>query len=84
MDPVLDIGHNAIQIIPKSEDEIKVGDIISYKSEQIEGNVIHRVINIGEDNEGWYATLKGDNLRSPDPGKVRFSQVRRIVIGIIY
>jgi len=30
MDPVLDKGANAIQIVPKSEDDIKVGDIVSY------------------------------------------------------
>ena len=84
MDPVIDAESHAIQIVPTSEDMVHVGDIISYQSEYAEGIIIHRVIETGRDEEGWYATVRGDNLRSNDPGKVRFSQVRRILVAIIY
>ncbi|MFH1073411.1 MAG: signal peptidase I [Nanoarchaeota archaeon] len=84
MDPVLDMGANAIEIIPKSEDEIAVGDIISYTSSFQEGSIIHRVIEKGTDSQGTYFILKGDNNPSPDPEKVRFSQVRRVLVAIIY
>lgn len=84
MDPVLDKGHNAIQVVPKSMDDIAVGDIISYKSRLVEGTIIHRVLYKGADSEGEYLILKGDNNPSPDPEKVRFSQVQRMVIAIIY
>ncbi len=84
MDPVIDKGANAIQIVPKSPEEIHVGDIVSYKSEYADGIIIHRVIEIGSDKEGWYAIMKGDNNSYTDPGKVRFSQIQRIVIAIIY
>ena len=84
MDPVIDQGANAIQIIPKSPDEIYVGDIVSYESEYADGIIIHRVIEIGYDDDGWYALMKGDNNSRVDPGKVRFSQIQRVVIAIIY
>lgn len=84
MDPIIDQGANAIQIVPSSPEMIHVGDIISYVTELREGVIIHRVIEIGEDDEGWFAITKGDNLRQQDPLKVRFDQIRRILIAIIY
>ena len=84
MDPVLDETANAIQIIPKSTDDIHVGDIISYKSEYADGTIIHRVIKIGSDEEGWYCIVKGDNNQGPDPGKIRFNQIKRVLVAIIY
>ena len=67
MDPVLDNGTNAIEVVPQSFDEIGTGDIISYEMESINGTIIHRVIEIGFDSEGWYAITKGDNLEFQDP-----------------
>ena len=84
MDPIIDTESHALQLIPSSIDEIHIGDIVSYKSSYSDGVIIHRVIKIGEDHEGWYAIMRGDNLNSEDPEKVRFSQVRRVLIGIIY
>jgi len=83
MDPVIDTGANAIEVKPTSEKDIYVGDIISYDDGN--GNVIiHRVIETGTDNSGWYAITKGDNAPEADLGKVRFSQVERVVTVIIY
>ena len=84
MDPVLDETANAIEIIPKSTEDIHVGDIISYNSDYADGTIIHRVIKIGKDNKGWYCIVKGDNNQNPDPGKIRFSQIKRILVAIIY
>ncbi len=84
MDPVLDETANAIQIIPKSADDIHVGDIISYKSDYADGTIIHRIIKISSDEEGWYCIVKGDNNQSPDPGKIRFKQIKRVLVAIIY
>lgn len=84
MDPVIDIGANGIYIVPKSSDGLHVGDIVSYESEFIEGFIVHRIIFIGNDAQGWYSTLKGDNLPEPDPGKIRFKQIKRLLIGIVY
>lgn len=84
MDPVFDYGTNAIEIVPKSHDEIHVGDIVSYRSDYADGVIIHRVIKIDEDQDGWYAILKGDNNDKQDPGKVRFDQIERILVAVIY
>lgn len=84
MIPVLDEGHNSIEITPKDPKEIQVGDIISYNNPYANGIIIHRVIGINYDEEGWYAVVKGDNLNFPDPGKVRFYQVDSIVVALIY
>jgi hypothetical protein len=84
MDPVIDAGSHAIEMIPKSEDEIQVGDIVAYKSDYAEGTIIHRVVFKGKDEKGTYFVLKGDNNPINDPGKIRFEQIKRVVVAIIY
>lgn len=84
MDPVIDAGANAIQVVPESADEIQVGDIISYRSEYAGGIFIHRVVHKGQDERGTYFIAKGDNLPTSDPGKIRFEQIERVVVAIIY
>jgi hypothetical protein len=82
--PVLNKDTNALQTIPKCPDEIKLGDIISYKSDYADGIIIHRVVFAGEDDEGAYFVMKGDNNPASDPGKIRCSQIQRKVVAIIY
>lgn len=84
MDPVIDSDSHVLEIVPLSADEIKVGDIISYKSKYRDGTIIHRVIDKGIDNDGVYFILKGDNNANADPGKIRFSQIQRQVVAILY
>lgn len=84
MDPVLDSTANAIEIVPKTPEEINIGDIVSYESSYAAGTIIHRVVKTGYDNDGWYAIMKGDNISSSDPGKVRFNQIKRVVVAIVY
>ena len=84
MDPVIDLGANAIEMVPATSDEIQVGDIVSYRSSFADGIIIHRIVEIGNDSRGWYARLKGDNNAEIDPGKVRFDQIERVVVAIIY
>ena len=82
MEPVLDKNSNAIEIVPASSSDIKVGDIISYEKDN--EVIIHRVVKIDKDEEGWYAITKGDNSQINDEGKVRFNHVKRILVGVIY
>ena len=81
MKPVLDVGSNGIRIEPQSDEEINVGDIISFK--QSGDLIVHRVIEKGTDREGVYFITKGDN-NSVDDGKVRFSQIKYITVGVIW
>ncbi|MEK6867463.1 MAG: signal peptidase I [Nanoarchaeota archaeon] len=82
MDPLLDVGANGIEIKPQFEDDISVGDVISYKSGN--GVVIHRVIEIGTDEEGTYYIVKGDNNPIADKEKIRFEDIQGILIAVVY
>ena len=84
MDPVIDIRSNAVQIIPENKSQVHVGDIVSYESKFSDGVIIHRVIKIANDSKGWYVLVKGDNLPFKDPGRVRFGQIKKVTVGIIY
>ena len=84
MDHVFDAGSNAIEIVPSHSAEIQEGDIVSYYSPAAGATIVHRVVETGYDDQGWYAFFKGDNINSRDPEKVRFKQIRRIVVAIIY
>ena len=82
MDPVFDAANHAIKLKPKDPSELKVGDIVSYESD--EGIIIHRIIDKGVDEQGVYFIAKGDNNKHPDPWKIRFGQITGVVVGILY
>lgn len=82
MEPILHAGANAIEVVPESMDDIQVGDIVSYRHD--DGWIIHRVVHKGEDERGPYLIMKGDNLPTSDPGRVRFDQVKSVVVAVIY
>lgn len=79
--PVLNENSNGIRVKIESEDEIEIGDIITFKT--AEGLIVHRVIEISEDSEGWYVITKGDNASITD-GKIRFEQIRYKTIGVLW
>lgn len=82
MYPLLSANTTVLEKKPESEEELYIGDIIIY--EYKDTRIIHRIIDIGFDKQGWYATTKGDNNPKPDPDPVRFEQVRGVLVGIIY
>ncbi len=84
MDPVLDSDTNAVEVFPNSPNEVKRGDIVSYKSSRSVYPVIHRVVQTSMDNDGWYAIVKGDNNPEEDPEKVRFEQINGVVVALFY
>jgi len=83
MDPLLDHEANGLEIKPQ-KNKLKVGDIISYKSNFLSGTIIHRIVEINEDSQGTYYLVKGDNNAVQDPEKVRFDQIEGVLIGILY
>ena len=80
MNPVIDQGHNALFVEAKKKDLIE-GDIISFERNGM--HIMHRIITIGKDKEGWYCITKGDNNLYSD-GKVRFEKIKKVLIGILY
>lgn len=84
MKPTFDSEANAIEIVPESPEEIHVGDIASYYSNIANTVIIHRVVETGYDEQGWYAYFEGDALDERDPEKVRFNQIQRVVVMMIF
>jgi len=81
MVPLFDEGANGIRVVPKSEDEISVGDIVTYQKDSI--LIVHRVVQKGEDTEGTYFITQGDSNDYADE-KIRFSDIKYKTIGILY
>lgn len=96
MDPVFDYGANGIEVLPNNPLDIQVGDVISYEyqdknneyqdknTNNIKSIIAHRVVEIGKDEKGIYYIAKGDNNVIKDPEKVRFEQVKGVLVGLIY
>ncbi len=82
MDPFIDELANAIEIKPRSAEQIQIGDVISYQTSY--GTVIHRVVQKNADTQGVYYIVQGDNNTLQDPVKVRFAEVEGVVIAVIY
>ncbi len=82
MDPFIDETSHAIEVLPEDANQINVGDVISYQSSY--GTIIHRVTEKGKDEEGIYFLVKGDNNKFQDPFKVRFSQIKGVVVAVVY
>lgn len=83
MDPTLDKTANGIEIVPKSPEQIHVGDIVAYSPEGSNSLIVHRVVEVGKDEQGFYFIVKGDNNTATD-GKIRFEQIKYVTIGVIY
>jgi len=81
MEPILDENSNGIKIKPESEEDVHVGDIVTFKQNNI--LIVHRVIEKGVDGNGTYFITKGDNNLVND-GKIRFDDVEYITIGMIW
>jgi len=84
MDPLIDEDSNVIQVKPTSPEAIHLGDIISYQDNYTKNIILHRVVFIGQDQHGKFFLLKGDNVGSIDPIKVRFEQIKGILVAVVY
>lgn len=80
MDPLIDEQTNGLEIVPQSENDIHVGDVVAYQSNN--DLIAHRVIAIDKDEIGWYALVKGDNSENIE--KIRFYQIMYVLIGVLY
>jgi len=82
MEPVLNSDSISLELAPNSPGEINIGDIISF--EENSKVLIHRVVLIGVDELGWFAATKGDNNEAADPYKIRFDQIKGVLVGVLY
>jgi len=84
MDPMIDIGANGIQVMPTAQDDLHEGDVVLYTSQYTDKILIHRIVSIDNDEQGWYALMKGDNNMELDPGKARYGDIKGILVSVIY
>ncbi|MBI2651049.1 hypothetical protein HYX01_01120 [Candidatus Woesearchaeota archaeon] len=84
MDPLIDKAATTIEIKPEKMEDIHIGDIISYNVKDYDYSLVHRVVDIKEDENGIYFVTKGDNYWKEDQYKIRFSQVEGVIVGILY
>ena len=82
MEPSITSSNKGILIAVNSPEELSIGDIIAFKTE--EGDVSHRLIEEGYDEQGWWGITKGDNIGVRDINKVRFEDIRGVTIALIY
>ena len=86
MNPEIKTGNLIVSYVPKSESDIKVGDVITYEVEDGKGNIVlitHRVVRIEKNpNNGKTSyTTKGDNAPSNDSIHPDFDEVVGVFTG---
>lgn len=71
MDDVFSVG-NVILIKETKQEDIKKGDIITFKKEKI---ITHRIVEMYKNNDTMYYTTKGDNNNVNDAEKVKYEEI---------
>ncbi len=87
MEPAIDADHYVLcSSTPKylSEQTIKPGDVIIYQATWVTGFIIHSVISGGTDKDGWYCEAQGWHNDSPDPQKIRLSDIKWVVLLVVW
>jgi hypothetical protein len=80
--PIINHNTKAIEIIPQSVNDLNIGDIVSYqKGTEL---IVHRIVDMGYDSDGYYAITRGDANLAVDPGKVRFKEIKGKIVVLIY
>lgn len=73
-----------VYVRPENNSEIEDGDIIVYNPPDKDYGIVHRVIKVSEDDEGWYVYTKGDNNIARDPYRIRYDWIEGLLIGVTY
>lgn len=71
MGDVFSVG-DVILIKETKQEEIKKGDIVTFKKENI---ITHRIVEMNKNNDTMYYTTKGDNNNVNDAEKVKYEEI---------
>ena len=71
MEDVFKVG-DVILIKETKQEDIKKGDIITYKKENI---ITHRIVEMNKTNDTMYYTTKGDSNNTSDAEKVKYEEI---------
>lgn len=81
MYPAINVGD--MIIVKKSDpNQMKMGDIIQFEIEN-KIRVVHRIIDINEENGQRFFITKGDNNSTPDSDPVSVEQIKGNVVAIL-
>ncbi len=81
--PLLNENSKGIKIPVTTPDQLHIGDVITFKDSNSDDLIIHRIINIGFDEQGTFYTTKGDNNLASD-GKIRYEQIMYKLVALVY
>lgn len=84
MHPTITVENTAIFTTVFDAANLKIGNIIAYRSSSFELPIMHRIISIQRSSGGVCYVLQGDNNPAPDPECVTPSQIIGLVIGVIF
>ena len=76
MEPAYSVG-DLIYVVPTAEEDIEVGDVISYLLNASGTVATHRVVEIDEENSSFYT--KGDANDAADGSSVHYNNVIGVV-----
>lgn len=82
MDGLLDIGHNVIATDEFDRAKLAVGDIVIYQVYLTK--IVHRIVEITEDQDVRRYRCRGDNNVNVDPYYLRDLHIKYLVLGVIY
>lgn len=83
MDGLLDIGLWPYMTKDFTIDDLTTGDVIIYTKGGNE-QIMHQIVFIGEDKEGWFCICRGLNNFFPDAWAIRFPQIISRLAMIVY
>jgi hypothetical protein len=79
--PLIDSKAHGIRIVPKSVNQINVGDLVTFNESG--KMIVHRVVVKSTDSQGIYFITRGDNSQVND-NMIRFSDIKYKTVGILY
>lgn len=68
----------------QSTDELEIGDVIAYTISGTNKGIVHRIVDISEDEQGFYVITKGDNNLFKDDWRIRDFEIQGVLIGVTY
>ena len=84
MQPVIGGNSTVIRFVPEGSSDIKLCDMVEFGTAEKAPWALHRIVEIGQDEEGTYYVTKGDNNNLVADRKVRFKDIHYVVLAVVY
>jgi hypothetical protein len=84
--PLLDYGSTGIFVEVKDDTNIIIGDIVIavFYQNTTQIALTHRIVEMGTDIKGPWFHTKGDNVKTNDAFQFRRSNIKYVLVGILY